>query len=391
MRLLILQPTAFCNLDCHYCYLPARSERGRMKLAILRTACARLAEADVLGANLDIVWHAGEPLAVPCDWYESAFAVVRGSLPATTAVRHHVQTNGTLVDDRWCLLLARHGVRVGVSLDGPAWLHDRHRRTRAGRGTHAAALRGYRRLRAAGLRPHVIAVLTADSLDHADAMLDFCAAEGVAELGLNIEEIEGVNRGSSLSAPGVEERFRSFVRRLLARRGRPGTPRLREVENVLATLDHPDFGRGTEAEETTPFAIIAVDHRGEVATFSPELLGLGDARHGAFTYGNVAELPLAAIARDSRLLGVAREIGQGVAACASSCRFFAFCRGGAPANKLAEHGHFAGTETLFCRLTRQILVEEVLTALAPERLGLIGHSPGGAACAHEAADLPVAG
>jgi uncharacterized protein len=338
---------------------------------VLRHALARLVEAGIVGAQLDIVWHAGEPFALPPAWYEGAFAVVDQTLPAAVYARHHFQTNGTLVDTRWCDLIARHGVRVGVSLDGPAWLHDRRRRTRAGRGTHAAALRGLRRLRAAGVRPHVVAVLTADGLDRPDELLDFFAAEGVAELGFNVEEIEGVNRRSSLAALDVEERFRAFVRRLIARRGEPGMPRLREIELVLATLGHPDLGRGTEAEETTPFAILAVDHQGRVGSFSPELLGVDDPRHGPLAFGDVRTTSLAAVARDPRFLRVAAEIRAGVDACARSCRFFAFCRGGAPANKLAEHGSFAVTETLFCRLTRQIMVEEVLTALAPAGLRLL--------------------
>ena len=35
-----------------------------------------------------------------------------------------------------------HSVRVGVSLGGPAWLHDFRRRTRSGKGTHARVMQG---------------------------------------------------------------------------------------------------------------------------------------------------------------------------------------------------------------------------------------------------------
>ena len=37
-RLLILQPTPFCNIDCEYCYLPARSDRHRMPFDIVESA-----------------------------------------------------------------------------------------------------------------------------------------------------------------------------------------------------------------------------------------------------------------------------------------------------------------------------------------------------------------
>ena len=31
-RLLVMQPTAFCNIDCLYCYLPSRDDRTVNKI-----------------------------------------------------------------------------------------------------------------------------------------------------------------------------------------------------------------------------------------------------------------------------------------------------------------------------------------------------------------------
>ena len=39
--------------------------------------------------------------------------------------------------------------------------------------------------------------------------------------------------------------------------------------------------------------------------------------------------------------------------------------GGAPVNKLSENGSFASTETLYCRLTRQAMLDVVLDKLQP--------------------------
>ena len=54
----------------------------------------------------------------------------------------------TLIDDAWCELFVHHRVKLGISIDGPADLHDRHRRTRNGRGTHAQVMRGVAQLQA---------------------------------------------------------------------------------------------------------------------------------------------------------------------------------------------------------------------------------------------------
>ena len=53
-----------------------------------------------------------------------------------------MQTNGMLIDDEWCEFFRETPIKVGISLDGPQWLHDLRRKTRSGGGTFVA---GYAR------------------------------------------------------------------------------------------------------------------------------------------------------------------------------------------------------------------------------------------------------
>jgi uncharacterized protein len=57
------------------------------------------------------------------------------------------------------------------------------------------------------------------------------------------------------------------------------------------------------------------------------------------------------------------EIQAGVRRCRESCAYFAFCGGGAPVNKYFENGSFDSTETLFCRLSKQAVLDVVLGKL----------------------------
>jgi uncharacterized protein len=369
IELLVLQPTPFCNIDCDYCYLPARGDRSRMSLETLRTALTRVFDSGLVEDRLSIVWHAGEPLVVPPDDYRAAFAVVADLCPPGLAVRHCFQTNGTLIDERWCRLILEYDIQVGVSLDGPAWLHDRHRKTRAGRGTHAATMRGLERLHDHGVPVHVICLLTSASLAHADAIVDFFVDAGVRRLGFNVEEIEGANTGSSLAVPGIEIAFRRFFERILERLATaPANFRLREVDGVLEALRDPRFGELAGNSQNMPLAIVSIAWDGAIGTFSPELLGFTDPRYGRLAFGNVRRDALANLALNANYRRVAADIEAGVAACRRECAYFAFCRGGAPANKLAETGTFAATETLFCRLTQKVIVECVLAALERDLL-----------------------
>jgi uncharacterized protein len=177
-----------------------------MDLATLEAAARKIFGASLPAGELSVVWHAGEPMAVPRGWYEQAFAILARLCPDDVRLTHHFQTNGVLIDARWCEFIKAHDVRIGVSLDGPAWLHDRHRRTRAGGGTHTKVMSGVDALRGAQIPFNVICVLTRESLSHADEIFDFFLAVRPACLCFNVEEVEAQNARSSLRRCGQCER-----------------------------------------------------------------------------------------------------------------------------------------------------------------------------------------
>ncbi len=364
LALLVIQPTPFCNIDCDYCYLPTRNDKSRMHMETLRAALQWVFAGGLIGEDLSIVWHAGEPLVLSPDYYRQAFAVINELCPPEVTVRHSIQTNGTLIDDGWCELIRGAEINVGLSVDGPAWLHDQHRRTRSGRGTHDAVMRGLKKLQAHDIPVHAICLLTRESLRHADGLFDFFIGCGIRDVGFNIEEIEAAHDRSSLNAPGVEGEFRAFFLRLMERlRAAPGLLHIREVDDVLRALRHPQFGKLGSNCQNTPFELVSISWDGQIGTFSPELLGTRHPAYGSFTLGSVFTDRLADIIEGPRYRRIADDLAAGLAACRRECTYFPFCRGGAPANKLAENGSFASTETLYCRLTQKLVIECVLHAL----------------------------
>ncbi|MBL8306413.1 MAG: GRRM system radical SAM/SPASM domain protein [Rubrivivax sp.] len=365
-RLLILQPTPFCNIRCRYCYLPDRDDRSRMSVATVRRVAERLLEAGLVQQELVVVWHAGEPLAVPPAFYEQAFATLAEVLGAHTRLTHCIQTNAMLIDDAWCALFEAHGVKVGVSLDGPAALHDRHRVGRRGGGTHAQVMRGVARLQRRGIPFHVIAVVTADTLPQAEAFANFFAELAPSELGLNFDEAEGEHPASSLE--GREAAHADFLRALLpwVRSGRLHVRELAQA-HTLVTRPLPRYRwAGVEWPDNAqvlPYALLNVAHDGAFGTFSPELLGQPSAAHGNFLLGNVHDTPLRDALRTPAFAKLWREIRDGVARCRDRCAHFAWCGGGSPVNKLYETGSMAADETLYCRSMVKRPFELVLAEL----------------------------
>lgn len=363
LELLVLQPTPFCNLDCRYCYLPDRNNLEIMSQVVLEQAVHQVFSADLPASKLSLVWHAGEPLVVPIDWYVDAFACVAGYNRQQVALEHHFQTNAVLINERWCEFIKQHDVKVGVSVDGPQQLHDLARRDRKGRGTFERVLAGVFRLQDAGIPFHVICVLTYESLDHADEICDFFAHLGVMQVGFNIEEIEADHVNSSLQREGTHEKFKVFFERVLQRIESGSVQfRVREVDAVLMALRSPLFGTLSGNCQNQAGRMLNVDYQGRYSTWSPEMLGAMHPRLGTMVLGSVFDrvFPADVGARGNALQN---EIDAGVHACRQRCPYFDFCLGGAPANKLGEHGRFDVTETLYCRLTQQVVIDAVVAAL----------------------------
>jgi uncharacterized protein len=106
LGLLVVQPTPFCNIDCSYCYLSNRSDTTRMDVATVKAVARFLRGMPLREPQLSVVWHAGEPLTAPIEFYEIAFRALQAEA-APTLFQHHFQTNGMLINDDWCELFKR--------------------------------------------------------------------------------------------------------------------------------------------------------------------------------------------------------------------------------------------------------------------------------------------
>jgi uncharacterized protein len=266
-----------------------------------------------------LLWHAGEPLVLPVSFYETADEL-RPAHTANVPILQSFQTNATLIDAGWCELIRRRNIHMGVSVDGPAFLHDRCRRTRRGAGTLDRVLGGIRCLQEHGIPLHVITVLTADSLAYPDELFDFYLENGITEVAFNVEEIEGPNTTSSLLGHQVQERFRRFLSRFLDLALSADPPLLvREFEtSATLLLGVPRVGR-TRTQENKPWAIVNVDCEGNFSTYSPELLGVSSPTHGGFTLGNVVTDSRETVQESARFRRMEDEIRRGVEMCRELC------------------------------------------------------------------------
>ena len=151
-RQFIVKMHGRCNLACTYCYLyegPDHTWRGRPAAAspkVLARTASRIGEhARTHGLTaLSLVLHGGEPLLAGVDTLARFTELVREKVPASCTVHPVVQTNATLLTEERLTVLALHGIRVGISLDGGLPAHNERRVDHAGRPSWPAAVRGAR-------------------------------------------------------------------------------------------------------------------------------------------------------------------------------------------------------------------------------------------------------
>lgn len=93
------------------------------------------------------VWQGGEPMLMGVNFFRKITDLQKKFSRAGARIANGIQTNATLIDDGAAEHFARHRFLIGCSLDGPAHIHDRYRRSIGGGSSHAAALKGINVLR----------------------------------------------------------------------------------------------------------------------------------------------------------------------------------------------------------------------------------------------------
>ena len=362
LKLLVLQPTPFCNINCDYCYLPQRSSKRFLSLDLLEKIFRNLFASTLIDTQCTVVWHAGEPCAMPLDFYEKAFQKIHELNAKNYRILHSMQTNGTLISEAWCEFIKKHNIHIGISIDGPAFIHDAHRKTRSGKGTHSSVMRGIELLRSYGIDFHAIAVITQQSLNFADEIFRFFLEQHITRVGFNIEEIEGMNTSSSLQKSGTETRYVKFMRRINElTKNAPQSFVVREFEHILNFIVQDSYIE--QSEQTIPFSMLSIDCDGNFTTFSPEFLGLKSLIYGDFVLGNVENDTFESVYTSQKFQKIYQDITNGVELCRNTCEYFPLCGGGAPVNKYFENGTLCSTETMYCRYTVKIPVNLILDDL----------------------------
>ncbi len=316
----LLKPVgSTCPLSCRDCYYRA-APRGWMTEATVDLAVREVLSAHP-GPDVVFGWHGGEPLLRGLPFYQRAVGQ-QARFAAGRAVSNTFQTSGVGLTADWAAFFARAGFLVGLSLDGPAALHDRARPS-----SQAAAVQAWALLRRYQVNTNVLVVVGPHNVHAPAEVYDFVTGLGATVLqfipAVPPADVDPEALGHFLVA--VWNRWRdgdlgrvvvnNFEEVFRARLGLPATVcTQREVCGDQVVIDHDG-------------SVYACDH-----AVTPE-----------HRLGKLGDEPLSAMVESPVLHRLGLWKAQRPPAC-QRCRHLPACHGGCPLqrNTTGVHRHCAG-------------------------------------------------
>ncbi len=272
-------------------------------------------------------WHGGEPTVLGLDYFRKIVALQRKYGRPGRTIANGIQTNATLLDEEWCRFLAAEGFSAGVSLDGPARLHDQCRVTGNGAPTHERAMRGYALLRQHNVPCDVLCVVHSGNVRHPIEVYRFLKGIGARYIGFLplVEPAAGGRGASGLTVPS--DTFGRFLCAIFDEwlESDIGRVRVQTFEEAVAAA----LGRehGLCVFRKTCGDIPVVEHNGN---FFPcdHFVDAGNR------LGNIMETPLVDLLESpgQRAFGNAKL--DRLPRFCKSCEFLEMCNGGCPKDRI---------------------------------------------------------
>lgn len=319
-----------CNLACRYCFYLEKEQLfpdsaiHRMSAAVLEATIRQVMTQSA--ANLSFGWQGGEPTLMGVGFFEEAVELEKKYGRRGQIVGNGLQTNGLLIDRRWCRFLREARFLVGLSLDGPAHVHDHYRVTRGGQPTWKHVTDALKRMLDTGVEVNALTVLNNYSARFPREIYEFLKDSGLSYMQF-IPCFECDPHNPTRVAPFSvnPEQLGTFLCEVFDcwlgdfRDGRPTTS-IRWVESVFATYVGLPPPECTLLEECGNYVV--VEHNGDV--FACDFFVEDEWRLGSVLDGNLADM-----LNSPRQDQFGRRKAELPRAC-QVCRWLAHCRGGCP-------------------------------------------------------------
>lgn len=348
-----------CNIACDYCYYRTCHgdvARHRIDHALLEHTIREYMQASNGAAAF--AWQGGEPLLAGLPFFERVVALQAKHALCNTVIANALQTNGMLLDDAWARFFRRYNFLVGVSVDGPQQMHDAHRVTATGKGTHALVMRKIDHLRRREVDFNILTVLHEGNVGRARELMAFYERERFGY----VQFIPGMDfvAQSPQAVPRYRitaEQYGAFLCEAFDIWYGAGAPRMsiRLFDDLLSV--HAGRQAGSCKHQRTCSRTLVLESNGDAYPCDFYM-------SESWRLGNVAtETPAALVRRPKYLQFFALK--ERLPPSCRRCEYLDFCHGGCPRDRCWDAERMPVAADYFCGAHRRLF------AYAGDRLALL--------------------
>ena len=329
--LLVKPISADCNIECEYCFYLEKKNlypgvpRHQMPGNVLETMIRRYLATPQ--QEWSFAWQGGEPTLMGPGFFRNVVKLQEKYAPPGARISNGLQTNGTLLNDTFARVLAEGNYLVGISIDGPAEMHNRYRLTTSGRGTHQEVIRGLETLRRNKVEHNVLTLVSRANVDHPREVYRY-----LRELGVTYQQfipcVEFEEDGSPRPYSISGDEWGRFLKGIFDEWATEDTRRvsIRNFDAVLAMMVHGAPIVCTAGTHCRQYFV--VEYNGDV--YPCDFFVKPDLR-----LGNVVTHQFPDMWRASAYREFGRNKKRWNDACAS-CEYLRYCAGDCPKHRYAR-------------------------------------------------------
>ncbi len=167
-----------CNIHCRYCfYLQKQELYPEKRVSDFHMSDAVLEEyirqyLDKPDQQVTFVWQGGEPTMLGLDFFKKVVELQKKYNTKGKQILNTLQTNGILLNDVWAHFFKENNFLLGVSLDGPAHLHNKYRQS-----TFDGVMRGIKFLKKHDVDYNILCTVNSQNADHPLEVYEFFKME----------------------------------------------------------------------------------------------------------------------------------------------------------------------------------------------------------------------
>ncbi len=341
---LLIKPSGSdCNIDCEYCFYKNRNpEIGQGQQRMSDEVLEKMTK-DYLKLRMpssSFAWQGGEPTLMGLDFYKKAVELQKKYALSDQNVVNALQTNGILLDDKWCEFLSENNFLVGISIDGPKKYHDHYRKNFAGQGTWDRVMRSIELCRKHNVEFNLLILVNDLNGSHPDEVFDFFIEHDIKYLQF-IPCVESEPETDEIADFSVgPEQYGKFLCRIFDRWVEHGPEKIsiRDFDSIMSYCLNGRHTICTFDKQCSGY--IVIEHQGDAFCcdffVTPE-----------WKLGNIFETPIEKLAVSPKKRAFAR-LKKKLSPKCTVCRFLDVCRGGCMKDRAPFSNKNYSKESYFC-------------------------------------------